>query len=126
MDVWGKSRLNCVMALYLVVWHRLDQRIPRPFEDDWLDNELLKSIRTTPKIGELCDEAKRQKHIVYIHRCGCLNPYSRPMICSSAQIADVTVTNGETKVLFHNQEIVNVRPLKRPVQGQSFYHALAP
>jgi hypothetical protein len=68
LNDWGNWRLNCVMALYLVVWHRLDKRTPRPFENDWLDNEILKSIRTTPKIGELCDEAKRQKHIVY-HYC---------------------------------------------------------
>jgi len=114
------------MALYLVVWHRLDKRTPRPFENDWLDNELLKSIRTTPKIGELCDEAMRQKHIVYIHRCFCRDPYSRSLICCSAQIADVTVNNGETEVLFQNQKIVNVRPLKRPVRGQNFYHAPAP
>ncbi len=49
------------------------------------------------------------------------NPYSKPVICCSAQIADVTVNSGETEVLFQNQKIVNVRPLKRPVRGQSFY-----
>jgi hypothetical protein len=110
------------MALYLVVWHRLDKRTPRPFENDWLDNERLKSIRTTPKIGELCDEAKRRKHIVCIHRCFCRDPYSKSLICCSAQIADVTFNNGETEVLFQNQNIVNVRPLKRPDPGQCYYN----
>jgi hypothetical protein len=67
-----------------------------------------------------------RKSLVHIHRCGCRNPYSKPVICCSAQIADVTVNGGETEVLFQKQKIVNGRPLKRPVRGQSFYHAPAP
>jgi hypothetical protein len=114
------------MALFLVIRHPLDKRIPRPFENEWLDNGLLKSITTTPKIGELCDEVKRQNNIVYIHRCFCRDPYSKAMICCSAKIANVIVNKGKTEVLFENQKILNVRPLKRPPRGQSCYQEPAP
>ena len=115
------------MVLYLIVRHRLDKRKP-PFKNDWLenDNERLKAIKTTLEIGELCKEANERKHLVYIHRCGCRNPYSRPMICCSAHVAKVTVSKGETEVQFKNQKIVNIPAVKRPVRGQSFYHAPAP
>jgi hypothetical protein len=114
------------MALYLVVWHRLDKRIPRPFENDWLDDELLKSIRTTPKIGEFCDKANRQKHIVYIHRCFCRDPYSRSLICCSVRVAKVTIQDGQTEVQFEDQIVVKSRPTVRPEQGDKYYFAPPP
>jgi hypothetical protein len=114
------------MALYLIVRHRLDKRKP-PFENDWFDNDndRLMAIKTTPEIGELCGDAKKQRHLVYIHRCGCGDPHSRPMICSSAHIAKVTVSDGKTEVQFQGQKTINIRPVVRPVRGQSFYHAPA-
>ena len=99
-----------------------------PFENDWFDNdnERLKAIKTTLEIGELCKEASERKQAVYIHRCGCRDPYSRPMICCLAHVAKVTISNGETEVQFQNQRTLNILPVKRPVRGQSFYLAPAP
>jgi hypothetical protein len=108
------------MALYLVVRHR--QNPNQPFHNIWLDDELLKSIQTTPEIGEFCSKAKVQNHLVYIHRCG-YEDYS-PVICCSAHVGDVAEIGGWIIVEFRDQTRLNITPPEPPlVRGQNSYES---
>ena len=107
------------MALYLVIRHKKNPR--QPFQNIWLDDELLASIQTTLKISELCNNEKISKHPVYIHRCGYKD--CPPMICCSANVANVAEVGGWIVVEFSDQIRLEIVPTEQPIQHQNYYLA---
>jgi hypothetical protein len=110
------------MALHLVVRHKKNPR--QPFQNIWLDDELLASIQTTLKISELCYKEKESNHQVYIHRCGYED--CPPTICCSTKVANVTEVGGWIVVEFSEQTRLEFMPTEQPVRHQNHYFAPSP
>jgi hypothetical protein len=110
------------MALFLVVRHRKNPK--QPFENVWQDDELLTSIQTTVKIGELCKKEQNAKRQVYVHRCGYED--FPPVICCSVQIADVAEVGGWIIVEFREQKRLDGVPPVPPIRHQNHYVAPSP
>jgi hypothetical protein len=106
--------------LHLVVYHR-NHPTP-PWRNDWLDDDRVKTIPTTPAVGRLCEAAKRRGERVRFHRCG----YGtfRPLVCAEAQVASVQFVDRELCLVhFEEHTVLHETPPVSPPQGTKWYPA---
>jgi hypothetical protein len=123
---YSRSRMKNPRALYLVVRHRKNPQ--QPFQNIWLDDELLTSIQTTLEISELCRKEKEANYRVFIHRCSYEDCHEDcpPIICCSVNVMDVAEIGGWIIVEFGDQTLVNSVPTVQPIRHQNYYFAPSP
>jgi hypothetical protein len=109
-----------IMALYIIVHHRLDSK--QPWQNDWLDknvpnSSLLDYIVTTSTLAQACENERIAGNRVFIHRCKYKS--SPRIICASALVSAVDLS--AKKVSFINHQILNLVPPIKANQGQNSY-----
>jgi hypothetical protein len=106
--------------LFLVL--RPEQNPHQTYFNKWLDGGRIESITTTVEIANLCHEEKRKNKTILIHRCGCEN--LSPVICCSASVIQIDQIDANLcRVIFGEQQSLDLQPPIPPLPGQSFYFA---
>jgi hypothetical protein len=114
---WGEG--VATVPLYLVVHHRgADQ----PWQNSWLDDDLLEAIQTTAEIGRLCARAQESDEQVFVHRCGWAG--GPPLICCAVRVGRVSQLSGRHAfVEFVGQVSLECSPPLQPGRGQNWYES---
>ena len=103
------------MALYIVIHHPCDPH--KPYTNDWEEgnNQLLRSIQTTPSFVRRFAESLRPGARLFIHRCGWGDYH--PVICCSVAVQEVT----DYFITFTDARPMDETPPVRPMLGCGHY-----
>lgn len=104
-------------SLYIVVHHQRDYQ---NWDNNWADDDCIRSITTTAEVAEAC----RSAGTVYVHRCGW--KHIKPSICCAATVDRVSESGSQWLVTFKRAEPIGVKPEKRLFGGMRLYHGPAP
>ncbi len=108
------------MGLYLVVHHRLDPN--QSWSNEWIDDQRLQTILTTPEVGELCARAQQHGQEVFVHRCEWGGV--PPTVCCKVKVASVKLVDERNRMVsFSDILTMNQPPPGRPMRGQNSYEA---
>jgi hypothetical protein len=113
-------RKSNLIKLYLVVQHPKDPSQPQI--NQWIDDERLGAIKTTPEIAELCKAAKSLGDSVLVHRCA-WGSAAHTIICSVRVLRVYVVDRSTALVRFTDARPLNLTPPRLPAPGQNFYVA---
>jgi hypothetical protein len=113
------NHADVVNSLYIVLRHR-GNRHENWKDNDWADDDHIRSITTTPKVAAQCQEAD----IVYVHRCGWKNIL--PSICCVAKVERIAGSKKKPQVFFKDVRTVGLPTEKRPYGRMNSYHHPVP
>jgi hypothetical protein len=108
-------------VLYIVLHHRNNPH-NKWKDNQWLDDDRVASITTTPEVAEQC----KQQGIAYVHRCGWKERRIKPTISCSAMVKSVSGSPDSPIVHFKDTKAIR-KPVKRRLFGPTnSYYDVAP
>ena len=107
------------MRLYLVLHHRRDP--DQPWSNDWIDDDRIRAITTTARVGNFCEQEKQQGRAVFVHRCAYGG--TAAVISCAAEVDRVDKIGDGALVTFVNPAQMTAAPPGFPPQGTRMYTA---